>query len=398
MASSTGSRSSRRPKALLQRFKLDIDPEARVGELGVGQQQLVEIVKALSKKSRLLILDEPTAALSDTEVGILLEILRGLRADEGVTCVYISHRLEEVLAISDRVTVLRDGQTIETLDTSELTQADIIRRMVGREIKDLFPRRATPPGDPLLSVKNLSVARPADGKRVLHDVTFDVRAGEVLGIGGLMGAGRTELLMHLFGAFGKRIAGSATLHGTPLADPPHRAIERGLVLVSEDRKRYGLVLDRDIGFNMSLSSLKAVVGTGGLIQRDAEVKRNQGMFSDLRVKAPSLDTIVGGLSGGNQQKVVLGKALLTAPKVVFLDEPTRGIDVGAKVEVYELMNQLTANGAAVVLVSSELPELMGMSDRIAMLHEGTIGGTFTREEATAERLMAAALGHAGGAS
>jgi D-xylose transport system ATP-binding protein len=320
--------------------------------------------------------------------------LKSLRADEGVTCVYISHRLEEVLAISDRVTVLRDGQTIETLDTKDLSQADIILRMVGREIKDLFPRRATPPGEPLLSVKNLSVARPGDGKQVLRDVSFDVRAGEVLGIGGLMGAGRTELLMHLFGAYGKRTAGTVALHGKPLADPPHRAIERGLVLVSEDRKRYGLVLDRDIGFNMSLSSLHAVIGAGGLIKKDAEVKRNQSMFSDLRVKAPSLDTIVGGLSGGNQQKVVLGKALLTKPKVVFLDEPTRGIDVGAKVEVYELINQLTAAGEAVVLVSSELPELMGMSDRIAMLHEGTIGGIFTRAEATAERLMAAALGHA----
>ena len=380
-------------KKLLERFKLDIDPEARVGELGVGQQQLVEIVKALSKRSRVLILDEPTAALSDTEVGILLDILRGLRAD-GVTCVYISHRLEEVLAISDRVTVLRDGQTIETLQTAELTQAEIIRRMVGREIKDLFPRRATAPGEPLLSVNGLAVARPGDGKQVLHDVTFDVRAGEVLGIGGLMGAGRTELLMHLFGAFGRRTAGVATLRGAPLADPPHRAIERGLVLVSEDRKRYGLVLDRDIGFNMSLSSLRAVSGALGFIREDAEVERNQGMFRSLRVKAPRLDTVVGGLSGGNQQKVVLAKALLTDPKVIFLDEPTRGIDVGAKVEVYELVNQLTAAGQAVVLVSSELPELMGMSDRIAMLHEGTIGGIFTRAEATAEKLMAAALGHA----
>jgi D-xylose transport system ATP-binding protein len=381
-----------RAKKLLERFQLDIDPEARVGDLGVGQQQLVEIVKALSKQSRVLILDEPTAALSDTEVSILLDILRGLR-EQGVTCVYISHRLEEVLAISDRVTVLRDGQTIETLNTSDLTQAEIIKRMVGREIKDLFPRRASAPGEPLLSVNGLTVARPGDGKQVLRDVTFDVRGGEVLGIGGLMGAGRTELLMHLFGAYGRRAAGTVTLRGKSLAAPPHKAIERGLVLVSEDRKRYGLVLDRDIGFNMSLSSLPTVTSATGLIRKDAEVKRNKSMFESLRVKAPSLETIVGGLSGGNQQKVVLGKALLTEPKVIFLDEPTRGIDVGAKVEVYELINQLTATGRAVVLVSSELPELMGMSDRIAMLHEGTIGGMFARAEATAEKLMAAALGH-----
>jgi D-xylose transport system ATP-binding protein len=382
-----------RAKTLLDRFQLAIDPEARVSDLGVGQQQLVEIVKALSKQSRLLILDEPTAALSDTEVGILLDILRGLR-NKGVTCVYISHRLDEVLAISDRVTVLRDGQTIETLNTAELTQAEIIKRMVGREIQDLYPRKAEPPGDVLLAVTQLAVARPGDGKPVLHDVTFEVRAGEVLGIGGLMGAGRTELLMHLFGAYGKRTAGSVTLAGAPLVDPPHRAIRRGLVLVSEDRKRHGLVLDRDIGFNMSLSSLRAVVGASGLIRKDAETQRNQAMFSSLRVKAPGLDTIVGGLSGGNQQKVVLGKGLLAEPKLIFLDEPTRGIDVGAKVEVYELVNRLTAAGCGVVLVSSELPELMGMSDRITMLHEGTIGGTFTRAEATPEKLMAAALGHA----
>jgi len=381
-----------RAKKLLQRFELAIDPEARVGDLGVGQQQLVEIVKALSKESRVLILDEPTAALSDTEVTILLDILRGLR-ERGVTCVYISHRLEEVLAIADRVTVLRDGQTIETLEREGLTQADIIRRMVGREITDLFPRRAGAPGEPLLSVNGLTVARPGDGKRVLRDVTFEVHAGEVLGIGGLMGAGRTELLMHLFGAFGRRVAGTVKLHGAPLGGPPHRAIARGLVLVSEDRKRYGLILDRDIGFNLSLSSLQAVVGGAGLISKDVEVKRNQQMFSSLRVKAPTLESIVGGLSGGNQQKVVLGKALLTDPKVIFLDEPTRGIDVGAKLEVYELVNRLTAAGQAVVLVSSELPELMGMSDRIVMLHEGTIGGSFSRAEATAEKLMAAALGH-----
>jgi len=240
----------------------------------------------------------------------------------------------------------------------------------------------------------LSVAERAGEPARLSGISFEVRSGQVLGIGGLMGAGRTELLMHLFGAYGKRTSGTVKLRGQPLADPPFRAITRGLVLVSEDRKRYGLVLDRDIGFNMSLSSLRAVVGAAGLLRRDREVKRNQEMFGSLRVKAPTLDAIVGGLSGGNQQKVVLGKALLTEPRVIFLDEPTRGIDVGAKVEVYELVNRLTAAGQAVVLVSSELPELMGMSDRIAMLHEGTIGGVFTRAEATAEKLMAAALGHA----
>jgi D-xylose transport system ATP-binding protein len=381
-----------RAAKLLARFKLDLDPEIRIAELGVGHQQLVEIVKALSKSSRVLILDEPTAALSEHEVIILLDIIRDLKK-RGVTCVYISHRLEEVFAVSDRITVLRDGSTVETLRTADTSPTEIIKRMVGREIKDLFPRRSSDPGKVLLSVSGLTVSRPSDDKIILRDVTFDVRAGEVLGIGGLMGAGRTELLMHLFGALGVRRTGNVTLAGAPLADPPFRAVERGLVLVSEDRKRYGLVLDATIGFNMSLSSLGAVSGIGGLIRAHDEVVRSQKMFQSLRVKANSLEAIVGGLSGGNQQKVVLGKALLTQPSVVFLDEPTRGIDVGAKVEVYELINKLTAEGQAVVLVSSELPELMGMSDRIAMLHEGTIGGTFTRAEATAEKLMAAALGH-----
>jgi D-xylose transport system ATP-binding protein len=383
-----------RASKLLQRFKLDLDPEVKVRELGVGHQQLVEIVKALSKSSRVLILDEPTAALSENEVVILLDILRDLKK-RGVTCVYISHRLEEVFAVSDRITVLRDGSTVETLRTKDTNTGEVIKRMVGRAIEDLFPRRASKPGDVRLSAKGLTVARSIDDKVVLRDVTFDVRAGEVLGIGGLMGAGRTELLMHLFGAFGKRLAGDVTLNGKPLADPPFRAVERGLVLVSEDRKRYGLVLDATIGFNMSLSSLPEVTGPTGIIHAHDELVRSRKIFDSLRVKAPGLEAIVGGLSGGNQQKVVLGKALLTQPSVVFLDEPTRGIDVGAKLEVYELVNRLTSEGQAVVLVSSELPELMGMSDRIAMLHEGTIGGMFTREEATAEKLMAAALGHFG---
>ncbi len=381
-----------RAKKLLDRFKLALDPEVKIRELGVGHQQLVEIVKALAKESRILVLDEPTAALSEHEVVILLDILRDLRK-RGVTCVYISHRLEEVFAISDRITVLRDGSTVETLQTKDTNASEVIKRMVGRAIEDLFPRKASKRGDVLLEVKDLVVARTSDDKVMLDGVNLEVRAGEVLGLGGLMGAGRTELLMHLFGAYGKRLTGTVKLRGEPLADPPFRAVERGLVLVSEDRKRYGLVLDATIGFNMSLSSLGAVSGAGGLIKADDEVVRSKTMFSSLRVKAPSLESIVGGLSGGNQQKVVLGKALLTEPRVVFLDEPTRGIDVGAKLEVYELVNKLTADGQAVVLVSSELPELMGMSDRIAMLHEGKIGGTFTRAEATAEKLMAAALGH-----
>jgi D-xylose transport system ATP-binding protein len=385
-----------RARKVMRRFGLDLDPGARVGDLGVGHKQLVEIAKALSKDSRILVLDEPTAALTDQEAETLLRIIEDLR-EKGVSCIYISHRLEEVLAISDRITVLRDGETVSTMSRAEATKGEIIRRMVGREITELFTRRPSKTGDTLLSVKHLSVERIEDKKEILHDVSFEVKAGEVFGIGGLMGAGRTELLMHVFGAWGRRKRGDVSLAGEPLDDPPHRAVERGLVLVGEDRKRYGLVLDRDIGFNLSLSSLQAVTGAV-LLDAHREHERNEAIFRSLRVKAPGLEAIVGGLSGGNQQKVVLGKALLAEPRVIMLDEPTRGIDVGAKLEVYELVNKLTDAGKAVVLVSSELPELIGMSDRIAMLHDGRISRIFTRAEATPEKLMAAGLGHVEGTS
>ena len=389
-----------RTRALLARFGIDVDPAAPVGTLGVGLQQLVEIVRALAKDSRVLILDEPTAALSTPEVEALLRIVRDLK-NAGVACVYISHKLDEVLAIADRITVLRDGQSVATLDARRTGAAEIIRHMVGREIEAMYPRRARAAADavncstdaaaPLLRVHELDVDDDA-GRPRLRGVGFDVRPGEVLGIGGLMGAGRTELLMHLMGAWGRRVGGSVELGDRPLQrTTPDRAIAAGLVLVSEDRKRYGLVLEQSVGFNLSLSGLAALT-RAGLLDHAAEHRRNRGMFEALRVRAPSLDAPVGKLSGGNQQKVVLGRALATTPRVVLLDEPTRGIDVGAKLEVYELINRLTDEGRAVVLVSSELPELMGMSDRILMLDNGRPGGTFARADATQERLMAAALG------
>lgn len=374
--------------ALLERFKLDIDPSARTGDLGTGMKQLVEIVKALSKNGRILILDEPTAALTEAEVDVLLEILRKLRAD-GLTAIYISHKLDEVFAIADRITILRDGKSITTLDSAESSPDEVIRHMVGRKIEDLFPKRESAPGEVLLSVKNLTVQNH-EGRELLHDISFDVHAGEVLGIGGLMGSGRTETLMHIFGAWGRRVSGTVELDGKPMDSPnPRKAISKGLAMVTEDRKRYGLHLDQSIAFNLSLSSLDQLGST--FIDRNHEVKRNGEIFRSLRVKAPSLETEVGTLSGGNQQKVVIGKALLTDPRIVFLDEPTRGIDVGAKIEVYEFINRLTEEGKAVILVSSELPELIGMSDRIVMLTEGHVGGIFRRDEATQERLLAAAI-------
>ncbi|MGV3663980.1 MAG: sugar ABC transporter ATP-binding protein [Prosthecobacter sp.] len=387
-------RMHREAQALLDRFKVALDPPAPVRTLGVGQKQLVEIIKALAKDSKILILDEPTAALAEHEVLILLDILRDLRS-RGIASIYISHKLDEVFGIADRITVLRDGTTVSTKDAADTSKAEVIRQMVGRELGDLFPRRAANPGEVMLQVQDLSVADAESLQPRLQDVSFELRGGEVLGIGGLMGAGRTELLMHLFGAWGRRVQGHVKLKDQNLDDlTPEDIIQHGLVLASEDRRRYGLHLEHEIGFNLSLSSL-ATVTRGGFVQRNAEIKRNQDMFSSLRVKATGLEALVGKLSGGNQQKVVLGKALLTSPSVILLDEPTRGIDVGAKLEIYEIINRLTEAGKAVILVSSELPELIGMSDRILMLNAGRIGGSFTRAEATQEKLMAAAMGHAG---
>lgn len=382
----------REAKALLKRFKVQLDPAAPVSSLGVGQKQLVEIVKALAKNSRILILDEPTAALAEHEALILLGILRDLR-QRGIACIYISHKLDEVFSIADRITVLRDGSTVGTQAVIDTSKADVIRRMVGREIGDLFPRRVSEPGETLLKVKKLTVAESSHEAPKLHQINFELKSGEVLGIGGLMGAGRTELLMHLFGVWGYRQEGEVTLRGCDLKkNTPKESIDLGMVLASEDRRRYGLLLEQGIGFNLSLSSLKIFCSFGFVRKRD-EAKRNQGIFDDLRIKATGLDTIAGRLSGGNQQKIVLGKALLAQPSVILLDEPTRGIDVGAKLEIYEIINQLTAAGKAVLLVSSELQELIGMSDRILMLREGKIGGEFNRVEVSQEKLLQAAVSY-----
>jgi len=417
----------RRAAALLDDFGLALDPEAPVRTLGIGQKQLVEIIRALDKHSRVLVLDEPTAALTEQEVTVLLAHLRRLRA-QGTTCVYISHKLDEVFAIADRITVLRDGSSIVTLDRATATVPALIRHMVGREITEQFPRVVPPSSHaaaahersesvagheatlsprshaatgstaPILTVRGLTVAPAPGAEPLLHDLSFEVRAGEVLGFGGLMGAGRTELLMHLFGAWGHRTAGTVALAGAAYARPtPRESIRRGLVLATEDRRRYGLVLGQEIGFNLSLASLRRFTVPPGRIDQAAEHRRNQEIFHSLRIKAPDQHAATSGLSGGNQQKVVLGKALMTEPAVVMLDEPTRGIDVGAKLEVYQLINQLTADGRAVLLVSSELPELMGMSDRIVMLAAGRIGGVFTRAEFAQERLLAAAMGRAAAA-
>lgn len=377
-------------RTLIQQYGLSLNPLARVGDLGVGQQQLVEILKALSKNSKILLLDEPTAALAESEVEILLNIVRSLK-EKGITCVYISHKLDEVFTIADRITVLRDGQSIQTLERKDSNKNEIIRLMVGREIKDLFPRRSSEKGQTILAVNDLSVASEGNDKLVLNHISFELRAGEVLGLGGLMGAGRTELLMHIFGGYGKRISGKIYINGQEyFGHLPFESIRRGLVLVSEDRKRYGLLLKKSVGFNLSLSALRQFLRRG-FINHNAEIQTNQTFIRALGIRSRGQETQVETLSGGNQQKVVLGKVLMTLPKVIFLDEPTRGIDVGAKVEVYEIINKLTEEGKGVILVSSELPELLAMSDRIIILSNGRIGGLFNRNEATQEAILNAAM-------
>lgn len=375
----------------LGRLGLDADPDLPVEKLGAGQRQLVEIAKALRKKARVLILDEPTAALAEAEARRLMDLTRALR-DQGIAIVYISHRLEEIFDLADRVTVLRDGTTVATRPAAQATREVLIRDMVGRELGDLFPRRAPEQGAVRLEARGLCVAGEGGSVKELKGVSFAVRAGEVLGIGGLMGAGRTELMMHLFGAWGRRTAGELLLDGAPLgAATTWDALASGLALVTEDRRRHGLIIDQSVGFNLSLSTLKSL-SRGWLLDASSEAALNERDRADLRIKTPSLDARVGGLSGGNQQKVLVGRARRSAPKVLLLDEPTRGVDVGAKVEIYEMINRLTAGGLAVVLVSSELPELIGMSDRIVMMRAGGVAGEFTRAQATQERLIAAALG------
>ncbi|HKP38872.1 MAG TPA: ATP-binding cassette domain-containing protein [Pyrinomonadaceae bacterium] len=383
-----------RAQKLLDELHLSVDARIAVRHLGIGQQQLVEIAKALSQNARILVLDEPTAALTDAEVDTLFGILNKLR-DRGVAMIYISHKLDEVFRISDRVTVLRDGRTIDTKLTADLDEAGVIARMVGREVDQLFPAAAHVPGEVVFEARNVTVEDVSvPGKLLVDTVAFKARKGEVLGIAGLMGSGRSELLMALFGAHaGRKSAETLVNNHRVQINTPADAINQGIGFVTEDRKRYGLILDQTILNNMTLACLRNVSGRF-LTNDDAETAAGERAVSDLRIKTTSVLTLAGTLSGGNQQKVVLAKWLLTRPRVLFLDEPTRGIDVGAKQEIYTQIRELAENGLAIVLVSSELPEVLGLSDRVIVLHEGRVTGEFNRADATPEAVMSCATGHA----
>lgn len=381
-----------RSTKLLRDLNLPLDPRTIVGNLGIGQQQLVEIAKALSQNARILVLDEPTAALTESEVETLFGILTGLK-ERGVGMIYISHKLDEVFAMSDRITVLRDGRTVGTANAGEITRDEVIAKMVGREVGDIYPKADHSFGDTALEVRHLSANNiDIPNKKIVSDVSFSVRKGEILGIAGLMGAGRSEMLMSIFGAWQAQTTGEILIEGRPLKiGSPLDAISNGIGFVTEDRKRYGLILDQTILDNSTLASLKRISGTF-ITNRSRENTATRRVMTSLRVKANSPMTVTGTLSGGNQQKVVLGKWLLTEPKVLFLDEPTRGIDIGAKQEIYSEINKLASSGVAIVLISSELPEVLGLSDRVIVLNEGSIAGEFLRADATAEGVMAAATG------
>jgi D-xylose transport system ATP-binding protein len=378
--------------SLLGELNLEIDPRVAVGTLGTGQQQLIEIAKALSQSARILVLDEPTAALTDAEAQSLFAILRALR-ERGIGIIYISHRLAEVFRLSDRISVLRDGRTVGTDPAGKWDQPRLIAQMVGREVSQLFPQINRTPGKVVFEARHVSAVDPARrGRLVVDDVSFSLRRGEVLGIAGLMGAGRTELLMALFGASPARTTGEILVDGKPVRiTHPSDAIAHGIGFVTEDRKRSGLILDESVLRNMTLVALERASGAF-VTNESREIAASGGLFQSLRIKASSLFTIVRTLSGGTQQKVVLAKWLMNEARVLFLDEPTRGIDVGAKAEIYQLIDRLAQSGVAVVLVSSELPEVLGLSDRILVLHQGGISGEFSRAEATPEAVMACAIG------
>lgn len=370
-------------KNYLGQLGMDLNPDGLVGELSVGQQQMVEIAKALSMKAKILVLDEPTAALTKREIDKLFQLIATLKA-QGVGMIYISHRMEEIFQISDRITVLRDGHYIGTRETKVTSMDELVQMMVGREIKERFPKVKTEIGEECLRVEGLA----QEGK--LYDINLSVGAGEILGIAGLMGAGRSELAKALFGV--GKCQGKIFVNGQLVSiKNPTEAIKAGLALITEDRKGEGLIPDLSVRENLALPNLRSL-SHFGFISHRMEEEFVRDSISKLKVKVHHSEQGVSSLSGGNQQKVVIGKWLATRPKVLILDEPTRGVDIGAKREIYDLMNQLVQTGAAIIMISSELPEVLGMSDRILVMHEGRISGEFLRENATQETIMIAATG------
>lgn len=381
-----------RCKTVLQQVQLDIEPNTIVGELGLGQQQLVEIAKALNKQVRLLILDEPTASLTEKETAILLDLVRDLKA-HNIACIYISHKLNEVKAISDRICVIRDGEHIGTRNAEGMSEDDIITMMVGREITSLYPHEAHHIGEEIMRVENLTAWHPVNThiKRV-DNAGFSLHSGEILGIAGLVGSGRTELAQCLFGSYQGKSEGSIFMYGKAVnIKNCAQAIAQKIVMVPEDRKKHGIVPIMGVGKNITLSSLGQYCLFRQIINQPLEETVISQSIEKLKVKTASAELAIGRLSGGNQQKAILAKSLLLEPKVLILDEPTRGIDVGAKYEIYKLINRLAGEGIAIIVISSELPEVLGISDRLLVMHQGRIKADLLNNNLTQEQVMEAAL-------
>jgi putative multiple sugar transport system ATP-binding protein len=379
-----------RTRALLSKVGLSEDPRTLITNIGVGKQQLVEIAKALSKEVKLLILDEPTASLSEKDSQALLDLLLEFKR-QGLTSILISHKLNEVHRVADHVTIIRDGQTIETLGKGEISEDRIITSMVGRPLEDRFPPREPRIGDVVFEVKDWSVYHPIHAERqVIKGISMNVRRGEVVGIAGLMGAGRTEFAMSLFGrSYGRRITGEVRLNGKPVdISSVGKAVDRGIAYVTEDRKTYGLNLIDHIKHNITLANLGGV-SRAGIIDDLREIDVANDYRGRTNIRSSSVYQKTGNLSGGNQQKVVLSKWLFANPEVLILDEPTRGIDVGAKYEIYTIIARLAAEGKAIVVISSEMPELLGVSDRIYVMNEGLLVGEMAARDASQEKIMRA---------
>jgi putative multiple sugar transport system ATP-binding protein len=384
----------KRTKELLQKVGLNEHPNTLITNIGTGKQQLVEIAKALNKKVKLLILDEPTSSLNEKDSNALLELLKSFRT-QGISSILITHKLNEVLKVADRITVIRDGKTIDTMDVHSGTVDEdrIIKAMVGRDLSERYPPRDAKIGETLLEVKNWSVFHPQHADRqIIRNVNLNVRAGEVVGIAGLMGAGRTEFAMSVFGrAYGKKITGDVLMHGKPVdVSSIEKAMDAGLAYVTEDRKTYGLVLIDHIKHNVSLANLKGIAERG-VVNDQTEIKIATKYRKDLGIRSSGIYQTTVNLSGGNQQKVVLSKWLFSGPEVLILDEPTRGIDVGAKYEIYGLINKLAEEGKAVIVISSEMPELLGISDRIYVMNEGKFVAEMASKEASQEKIMRAIM-------
>lgn len=369
---------------LLEGIEASIDPDRIVSTLSMPEQQLLEIVKAVGADAKILIMDEPTASLSDREVESLFGVIRRLR-NQGAGVVYISHRLEEIGSIADRVTVLRDGESVATLPADRIDRAQLISLIVGRELEAVFPKRQVPIGNVVIEARNV-----CNRLRRLHDISFSVRRGEILGIAGLVGAGRTELAETIFGLT-PADSGEIVLQGDKKQiSSPYEAIDLGIAYVPEDRRHHGVILDMPITSNTTLATLRTV-SRGGLINALEEERLSKSYVSELGIKTPSVHATLETLSGGNQQKVVLAKWLAINPSILILDEPTQGVDIGSKSEIHRLMVELAERGKAIIMISSELPEILGMSDRIAVMREGTITGVLSRAEATQQKILSLAL-------